>query len=356
MREGRLRRVREAMAGQGLRAMAVFSLPNIRYLAGFSGSSAVCLITAKEALFFTDFRYRTQAAREVRGFERLEHKDLLEGLSAEVRRRRIKHLGFEGAHLSYAGFRSLKKRLRKVALSPTRELLERVRLCKEPGELTRIRRAVRIAAGALEESVGEIRPGRSEKEVALSLEFASRRLGSEGPPFDFIVAGGPRGALPHGRASERRLRKGEMVSIDFGAIHRGYNSDLTRTFALGRPSKRLKEVYQAVLDANGAALEAVRPGASAKEVDGAARGVIERAGFGCFFGHGTGHGVGLEVHEMPRISPGVKETLQVGMVITIEPGVYIPRLGGARIEDMVVVTPRGGEVLTAGVSKELQVL
>ena len=353
----RLRALRKAMRREGLSAFAVTNRKNVRYLTGFTGSAGACLISAGSAVFITDFRYRSQAAKQVPpDFRRAEHASAVQGIAKELKRTRAKALAFEEAHLTHGVFRQLRKLIKGVRLKPVSGLVEALRLCKDPGEVRMLKRGARVNGDALGEVAASIRPGRAESDVALDLETAMRRRGASGASFDTIVASGPRSALPHGIASSRKLKKGDLITIDFGAVMSGYHADTTRVFSLGRPTPRGEKIYEIVLEAQMTALEAVKPGVSCGDVDRAARDVISGYGYGEAFGHGTGHGVGLDIHEAPRLGPGVKEELRPGMVVTVEPGIYLPRWGGVRIEDMVLVTERGKEVLTRSTPKELVVL
>lgn len=350
----RLRALREAMRRRGLSALAVTDMKNVRYLTGFTGSAGACLVSMRSAVFITDFRYRAQAAKEAAPeYRRAEHSSLIEGLAREMRRIRADALAFEEDRLTYGAFRRMRKLAKGVRLKPTSGLAAGLRLRKDSGEIQKLRRGAGINAEALGDAVNAIRPGRAESEIALDLEAAMRKRGASGPAFDTIVASGPRSALPHGVASSRKVKKGDLVTIDFGAVVSGYHADTTRVFSLGKPSPRGEKIYHIVLEAQMAAVEAVRPGASCGHVDKAARDVIKRRGYGDAFGHGTGHGLGLDVHEAPRLGPGVKEELKPGMVVTVEPGIYLPGWGGVRIEDMVLVTERGRQVLTRSITKEL---
>ncbi len=353
----RLSALRKAMRREGIPALAVTNRKNVHYLTGFTGSAGACLITPRNAVFITDFRYRSQASREVPSdFRRIEHASPLSGIAMELKKTRAKTLAFEEAHLVHGAYRQLRKLIKGVRLKPVSGLVEALRLCKDSGEIRKLKSGVRVNAQALDEIAASICPGRAESEIALDLETAMRRRGASGTSFDTIVASGPRSALPHGVASSRKLRKGDLITIDFGARVSGYHADTTRVFSLGKPSPRGEKIYSIVLEAQVTALEAVKPGVSCGEVDKAARDVIKAHGYGESFGHGTGHGVGLDIHEAPRLGPGVKEELRPGMVVTVEPGIYLPRWGGVRIEDMVLVTERGREILTRSITKELVVL
>jgi Xaa-Pro aminopeptidase len=270
---------------------------------------------------------------------------------AAKRRRRL--VGIEGESMTVAGERRLAALLGKsVRLRQAPNLIERMRMIKDADELARIRKAVLLAAGLFETVRKTVRPGVQETEVAAQIEFEARRAGADGMSFETIIAGGRRSALPHGRASHQELPAKGFVVCDFGVILAGYCSDMTRTVYVGRVNREVRDFYEAVREAQLAGISAVRPGVTVGEVDRAARNVLKRAGLGRYFTHSTGHGVGLEIHEPPRVAAGQPEVLQPGMVITIEPGAYIPDQWGVRIEDMVVVTGRGCEVLTP-TTKEL---
>ncbi len=343
----RLALLRQRMAA-GVPALLVTDGVNRRYLSGFTGSSGWLLVTAGEAWLITDFRYEEQAQAEAAGWTVVVYRapDRLEtALARLLGERRVTALGFDPDALTVSAHRALAEALPGVELRPAPRLVTALRAVKDEAELALIRRAMAQAEEAFARLLPEVRPGRSERELALELEFLMRRLGADGAAFDFIVASGPRSSLPHGQPTDRRLQAGDLVTFDFGARFAGYHSDITRTVVVGRADERQREVYEVVRAAQAAALAAVREGAKAEDVDRAARDVIAAAGYGERFGHSTGHGVGLEVHEYPTLAPRRDDLLVAGMVVTVEPGVYIPGWGGVRIEDTVVVTPSGCEVL-----------
>jgi Xaa-Pro aminopeptidase len=353
---GRQKKLREQLAAAGLDVLLVSHLPNIRYLCGFTGSAGFLLVAETGSVFFTDVRYDTQCREEVKGAKVvIVRKAVLNALGEWVGARRRKSrgwtLGIEAEHLTVAE----KKRLRDLLPSGLRlrnapALVERARMVKDNDELVSIRAAVRLGASLFDRALEVLRPGIKEAEVAAEMEYAARRAGAEQMSFPTIVASGARSALPHGRASKQAVAAGGFVVCDFGVILAGYCSDQTRTVWVGAASgANLEEprgAYEAVREAQQAGIAAVRPGISVAEVDGAARKVLRRAGLGRHFTHSTGHGVGLEIHEAPRVAAGQKELLKPGMVITIEPGVYFPGKWGVRIEDMVAVSENGYEVLT----------
>ena len=352
----RQKKLREQLASAGLDALLVSHLPNIRYLCGFTGSAGLLLVAEAGSVFFTDVRYDTQSRDEVNGAKVvIARKALLNALGEWIgaHRKRSKRwmIGIEAEHLTVAE----RKRLTDVLPSGLRlknapALVERARMVKDDAELALIRAAVQLGATLFARALEVLRPGVREVEVAAEMEYAARRAGAAEMSFPTIIASAARSALPHGRASEQTIAPDGFVVCDFGVILAGYCSDQTRTVWVGATSgaraEEARRDYEAVREAQAAAMAAVRPGSSVGEVDAAARKVLRRAGLGRYFTHSTGHGVGLEIHEAPRVAAGQKEVLQPGMVITIEPGVYFPGKWGVRIEDMVAVTASGCEVLT----------
>jgi Xaa-Pro aminopeptidase len=327
---------------------------NVRYLCGYTGSNGLLLFLGNRPVFFTDGRYTEQAKAEVEGARTVIVKvPLLEAAGKLIGRLPSGSVGFEADYTSVSaaqGFRKVAHK--KISWKPTSGLIMRQRLVKDGDELKIIREAIRLGANSYNKALRSIRVGVREAEVAGRLEFAARQGGADGMSFDTIVAGGKRGALPHGRASSEALPRRGFVVVDSGVVWRGYCSDMTRTVHLGRANAKERGWYSAVLEAQLAGIAAVKAGAAASDVDHAARAVLRRSKLDGYFTHSTGHGVGLEIHEPPRLGKGQVEELLPGMVITIEPGIYIPGEGGIRIEDMVLVTESGCEVLTP-VSKEL---
>jgi Xaa-Pro aminopeptidase len=331
----------------------VTNIINVSYLSGFTGSSGFIFVTEGGTVFVTDFRYKEQAERELAAAGAgeweiiIEKGDRLRIIRKLVRRFRVRTLGFESG-VSY----DFAERLGRcgAALKPLRDTVEKLRKVKDEEEIRLIREAVMRAENALRDIKPYLRAGKREKEIALRLEERLKKRGCNRIPFDIIVASGDNAAMPHARATSRRLSPGDLVVIDWGGEAGGYYSDMTRTFlmrgSLSGGLSRKKEIYRHVLDANRRAVSVVRPGIESRTVDGAARDFIKKAGFGEYFGHGTGHGVGLEVHELPRVTWSKSEVLKENMVFTVEPGIYIPGTGGVRIEDMVLVKPEGPEVLT----------
>ena len=339
----------EHLIGANLDGLLVSSLPNIRYLTGFSGSNALLFITPTESWFFTDFRYEAQVASEVVGATRvvIVTSSLWKGLWEQLAARPgTAAFGFESAHLIHRDFRRLMEDGSRWTWRPTMDMVEGLRARKEAREVDSIRLAGVIATSALERTLSQIRPGMTENEVAGLLEHCLRDAGSDGFPFGTIAASGPRSALPHARAGTRPIAPGDFVLLDFGAVFEGYCADVTRTVVVGRASDRQREVYEAVKEANERARALIVPGMTGQQADAIARDALTARGFGEAFGHGLGHGLGIEVHEAPRLSRIAEGTLPQGAVVTIEPGVYLPGWGGVRIEDDVHLTAGGAELLT----------
>ncbi|SMB92537.1 M24 family metallopeptidase [Deinococcus hopiensis] len=339
----RLEQTRAALGAAGVDALWISHPANVRYISGFSsGSDGKALVTAGEAVLYTDARYTVQAAAESALPQFIARPPgTYEDAASRVKGLRV---GFEAEHLTVAGLEALRRHW-DAELVPTRGVMEGLRLIKSAEEVALIREAQAIADRVFAEVRPMIRAGVRELDVALELEMGLRRAGAE-VGFDVIVAGGPRGAMPHGVASERVLEDGELVTVDFGARWRGYHSDMTRTVAVGTPSEEMRRVYRAVLEAEQAAVAAVRPGMKSGDLDAVARGILEEHGLGEAFAHSLGHGVGLDIHEGPGLRMGTDTPLEPGMVITVEPGAYLPGVGGVRIEDLVLVTDMGYEVLS----------
>jgi Xaa-Pro aminopeptidase len=323
------------------------SLENIRYLCGFTGSDGALVITQKESFFLTDSRYWTQADEEVKGSRIIHYKKKMEGIFSLLLDLKLREIGFESAFLLFSAHQFLTEKLANEArLLPLEDELKNLRAVKDTHELTLIRRAIDISSNAFSQITEILKEGVVEREVALEMESLMKRGGADAIGFDIIIASGKRSALPHGKASGKRIEKGDFVLIDFGSGFQGYHSDQTRTVVCGQPSPEQQKVYQVVKEAHDQAIEKVRPGIPMGAVDGAARDYIRNQGYGEYFGHGTGHGIGLAVHEDPAVNNQNQGLLQEGMVFTIEPGIYIPDWGGVRIEDMVLATPHGVEILT----------
>ncbi len=348
-RAARIATLVERLSVHHLDALLVTSLPSIRYLTGFSGSNALLLVSAREVHLVTDFRYQTQAAEESADVAtvRIEKSSLWAGLwSLLGAMNGVSTIGFESAHLQHRDFQRLLEQGERWHWRPVTELVEELRCCKDAGEVDLIRAAGAMAMEALRETLAEVKVGMSELEVCGVLERALRRAGSDAHPFPPIIASGPRSALPHARASTRAIAPGEFLLLDFGASTGGYCSDVTRTVVVGKADGRQRDTYSAVEEANRVARAGVVAGMKGREADALARESLEARGFGELFGHGLGHGIGLQVHEAPRLSRLADEVLPAGSVVTIEPGVYVPEWGGVRIEDDVHLGADGTELLT----------
>ena len=342
----RLKKIQQLLKQNNIDAVIINNPVNCRYLSGFDGTSGVLLIGLDHAFLVTDFRYIEQATAQTQHFTvQRWQDDLYKSLVPLIEEAGWSKLGFESKHVTYATFIEMKEKL-PVELIPLEETTEQQRIIKSDDELAVLRRGAKILDLAFNHIRSLIRPGMTEQETALELEIYLLRQGAEDSAFRFIVASGKRGAMPHGIASAKKLVKGELVTLDFGAVFEGYATDMTRTVVLGNASQRQLEIYDIVKKAQQKAAAAVKPGLKGSEVDAVARGVIDQAGYSQYFGHGLGHGVGLETHEPPTLNPRSNTVLAAGMVVTVEPGIYIPEWGGVRIEDMVSVTEDGVEMLT----------
>jgi Xaa-Pro aminopeptidase len=339
-----LRRIRR----EKLDALLVTSVHNVRYLSGFLGDDSALLVTPGRTTLLTDSRYAEQAGAETRGIGIVvRKKGMMAAVAAAARKAGVRTLGVEGRVMTMAEAEELRKALPHAEIKPTRGMVERLRIIKDASEIAAISRAAEIADEAFRLTLPHVAPGRTERELALILERTMQDLGADEPAFPTIVAAGERSSLPHARPTGRRIRRGEPVLFDWGARWRLYASDLTRVVFLDRIPDDFQRRYRLVLATQRRALSRVRAGCSAGKLDAAARSYLKAHRCGKYFGHSLGHGVGLEVHEAPGISPGQDTLLKPGMVITIEPGVYVPGQGGVRIEDLVVVTRNGPRILTA---------
>lgn len=348
----RLSAVRQKLAEQNLDAILIAQPENRRYLSGFTGSAGVLLISADQAIIATDFRYYEQVAKQAPEFQLAKIEDKFTSLLPElVEQVGAKRVGFESAYLTFAQHREWAEAAEGFELLPTKEMVEDLRAVKDESELDVSKRAVALSDEAVAHIRGFIEPGMTERDVAWELESYMRTHGAEKAAFDLIVAAGPNGAMPHATVSDRTIRAGEPIVMDLGAVVDGYHSDLTRTICLGQPDDKFREIYSLVLKAQLAAEEMIKAGMTGKEADAIARQPIEEAGYGEQFGHGLGHGVGLVIHEKPKLGKLSEDALKPGMVFTVEPGIYIPGWGGVRIEDIVVLREDGVEVLTQS-SKE----
>jgi Xaa-Pro aminopeptidase len=364
----RLRRLQASLASNKLDCLLITHLPNVQYLCGFTGSAAALLVKERGSILFTDGRYRAQAEQEVKGAKIvIARKSPLWAAAAWLAARRAASssgssksskstVGIEPEALAVSMRDHLASLLKGIArLHSAPPLVERARMVKDAAEIGRIRQAVALGASLFTIARKQIRPGVTEVEVAAAMEYKARRSGAEGMSFPTILASGPRSAIVHGRASGERIPASGFVVCDFGVILARYCSDRTRTVHVGKPSQEARSLYDSVLEAQQRAIEAVRPGATAADVDGAARRVLRHRKLARYFSHSTGHGLGLEIHEAPRLAVGQAQKLEPGMVITIEPGAYVPGKWGVRIEDVVLVTSSGCEVLTP-TDKELVII
>ena len=350
--------VRERVSASGLDALLVMALSNIRYLSGFSGSAGLLIVRAEPPdVFLTDFRYQSQVAGELDAAieVRIESESMLKVARELLHGQGASRVAFEREQLTYRGW-SEWSQIEGPALVPVTEWVEEARAVKSSAEIDAIRGACRVADEAFESILAEVRPGITERELAARLDLSLVERGAERASFETIVAFGEHSALPHARPGSRQLRRGDMVLFDFGAVVDGYVSDMTRTVSCGDPPAKMRDVYAIVLEAQRTALGGIQAGMSGPEADGLARQVIDAAGYGPRFGHSLGHGIGLEVHEAPRLSKKSEDRLAPGMTITIEPGIYLEGIAGVRIEDDALITDAGLEALTASPKDDLIIL
>lgn len=351
----KLVKLRETLKEKGIDALLVTNSYNRRYITGFTGSAGVAVISADDAVFITDFRYTEQAAVQVKDFRIVKHeKTIIEEVAAQVKDMGIKTLGFEKDDLAYGMYEMYDGKV-DAELKPVSGIIEKLRLVKSEDEIAVLQQAAKIADDAFAHICTFIKPGVTELQVSNELEMFMRNQGATSSSFDIIVASGERGALPHGVASDKVIQSGELVTLDFGALYNGYISDITRTVAVGEVSEKLKEIYEVTRFAQELALEQIKPGMTGIEADAIARDHIKSKGYGEAFGHSTGHGIGLEVHEGPALSFRSETKLEPNMAVTVEPGIYLPGIGGVRIEDDIIITEDGNYRLTHS-PKELIVL
>ncbi|MCR5175853.1 MAG: Xaa-Pro peptidase family protein [Anaerovibrio sp.] len=353
MIEERINALRAYIREQNVDGMIISKLENIIYFSGFTGDDSLLVITMDEAIIVTDFRYIEQAGSEAPDFSVVRQEKGLLGKTAELLKKLgIKVVGFEGDSLVFDWYSKIKEGTGEELEFKSLQL-NTLRQVKDREEIACLEKAVEISDKAFDVILKYIRPGMSENEVAVKLESTMRELGSMRPAFATIVASGVRGSLPHGTPTEKLINPGEFVTMDYGAVYKGYHSDITRTICVGKADEKQRDVYDAVLQAQLLGVSLVKPGASGKAVDGSVRKYLNERGYAEFFGHGLGHGVGLEIHEGPTLSPRSQcEALVENMLVTVEPGVYIPDWGGVRIEDTVLVTGTGRKALTS-CTKEL---
>ena len=352
----RLGRVRHALESSGANALLEMHPPNVYYLSGFTGDAGALVVEPSSVTLFTDGRFTVQAKQETKGIRIQIHRgSMLAAIGEYLHRKRRLRVAMAPSRLNLAAWTELKKAGGKgVRWVKVDGLVDDLRAVKDASEINRIRDAARLGSEVMEEAIGLVKPGVTELELAAEIGYRMRLKGASGESFEAIVAAGPRSALPHACPTARRIGRNELVVLDLGAILHRYCSDLTRTVHVGRASARVRGWYQAVLDAQAAARDALKPGVATGAIDAAARSVLQRAGLGRYFVHSTGHGIGLEIHEDPRVARGQKRLLETGNVITLEPGVYIEGVGGIRIEDDALVTASGAEVLTTTPRKLLE--
>lgn len=352
----RLASFRGKLIEKGLDAGFITKRENYIYLSGFTGSSAFLLITQKDAILITDSRYAEQAQMQSPVYEILIYTSgLINEINKIIKRLEIKKLGFEETNLSYSDYKMYLSSLNCKEFLPMDSIVEKLRMVKDGAELEIIKKAVEIADKAFEHILPFIRPGITEIDIAAELEHEMKRLGAKGPSFDTIAASGLRSSMPHGAASEKTIEKGDCITFDFGALYKEYCSDMTRTVFVGEPSADIRKIYNTVLSAQLKAIEGAKAGLRGSDVDKIARDFITDAGYGEYFGHGLGHSLGLEIHESPRFSMACSDVIEDNMVITVEPGIYIPGLGGVRIEDIIVINGNEPIILTSS-SKDIIIL
>ncbi|MEB9971892.1 Xaa-Pro peptidase family protein [Bacillus cereus] len=342
----RITNIQKQLHNYGIDGLLITKKENRQYATNFTGSAGVVLIAAHKAIFITDFRYVDQAKTEIKAAEIIMHKgNLEEEVANQVSKLKIQKLGIEDNNMTLQQFKKLQKYIH-IEMVPVCEIIEDIRLIKDTSEIETMKIAATIADEAFYHIVTFLKPGISETDVRDELEFFMRKKGATSSSFQIIVASGVRSSLPHGVASNKIIERGDIVTLDFGALYDGYCSDITRTVAIGEPSEEFQKIYNVVREALKRGTEAIKPGETAKSIDDITRNYITEHGYGQYFGHSTGHGLGLEIHEPLRLSQESKATLQEGMVVTVEPGIYIPNWGGCRIEDDIVITKDGYDVIT----------
>jgi Xaa-Pro aminopeptidase len=346
MRTNRIEKIHTIIKEMDIDACVLKGMDNIFYLTGFRGSEGMVVVTRGDVLLLTDFRYITHAKEVTRGIQVVEMKQKENALLEVCKRYNITKIGFDSFHMTFNIYKAWEAALPGISLVPLEHTVEEIRKIKEPGEVIAIMKAIKIATEAFIEVLERIVPGRTEKEVANDLDYTMRRMGGDCPSFQTIVASGPRSALPHAEPSDRKIARGEAIIIDFGVQVDGYCSDETCTILAGEPGGKIQEIYTIVDDARKLALSTMKAGMSIKAIDSIVRGYIDEKGYGDFFRHGVGHGVGIAVHEAPSINSVSDGILEENMVLTIEPGIYLPNIGGVRLEDMALITEHGAQILT----------
>lgn len=347
--------LRAAITENNVDGIIITKQQNWHYLSGFTGSNALLLITPSDNLLFTDFRYLEQASNEAAGFKIIKPTALMvDALAEQVNSMGLKRIGFEDDSISYHEYTVYKDKLQGIELIPLHQEVEKIRWVKDQKEIEALKTAAEITDKAFDYILDKIKPGIKEVEIALELEYFMRKNGAQKLAFDIIAASGFRAALPHGTASNKQIASGEFVVLDFGAVYDGYHADMTRTVVIGQPDEQHQQIYDLVLRAQKKAIDLIRPGVKCSTIDLAARDLISVEGYGANFGHSLGHSVGLEIHESPSFSPKDDTVLEPGMVLTVEPGVYLNGWGGVRIEDLVVVTSGGCEILSKSPKELIQ--
>lgn len=353
----RLQILRESFDTLGIDAMLITNDQNRRYMTGFTGTAGLVLITKDEAFLAVDFRYVSQATLQAKDFTILQvatKADLLAEIVRQTERLQVSKLGFEQTHMSYYAYTVYQAKL-KAEMFPLTGVVEKLRMVKDEEEISIIREAAEIADAAFTHILTFLKPGVTEIAVSNELEAFMRSKGATSSAFDTIVASGVRSALPHGVATDKAIEKGDMVTLDFGAYYKGYRSDITRTIAVGEPKEELKAIYHIVLESLSKALDGIKPGITGKTADAFSRDYITEKGYGKQYGHGSGHGIGLDIHEEPFKNTNCEIVIEPNMVLTVEPGIYIPEFGGVRIEDDILITQNGNEIITKS-PKELIIL
>ncbi|WP_077326919.1 M24 family metallopeptidase [Virgibacillus siamensis] len=342
----KIEKLRKALGENDLDAILITSPYNRRYITNFTGTAGVAIVSMHDARFVTDFRYIEQAAEQAADFKIIEHKQPIhQVINEQLKDMNVNRVGFEKDHVTFTAYELYEKTM-DAELIPVSGLVEELRLNKTADELEILKKAAKIADDTFAHIQNYIKPGAKEIDISNELEFYMRKQGAVSSSFDTIVASGYRGALPHGVASDKEVQSGELVTLDFGAYYKGYCSDITRTIAVGEINDELRKIYHIVQEAQQRGVKGLKPGISGMEADALTRDYITEQGYGEYFGHSTGHGVGLEVHEGPGLSFKSEKKLEPGMVVTVEPGIYVPNVGGCRIEDDVVITETGYEKLT----------